>query len=57
MDRLAHKRLGHHPDDKSLELYALDDPIPKAVLDGTNPSQQGQQLVVVEAPDLMIRHP
>ena len=54
IDRLPHMDLSRHPDDKSLRLLALNDPIPKAVLDGL-PLQQGQRYDVVEAPELFVR--
>jgi hypothetical protein len=54
MDTLGHMDLGHHSGDKSLRLLALNDPIPKAVLDGL-PLQQGQRYDVVEAPQLFVR--
>jgi len=38
-------------------LYKLDDPLPKAVLDGASASTPRRQLVVVEAPELDIRIP
>jgi|ERR1039458_3458979 hypothetical protein len=55
MDRLAHKNLGQNFLGTGHQIFALDDPIPKAVLDGASPSQSEPPLDVVEAPELNIR--
>jgi len=54
MDTLTHNLVGEDlvP---GVTVYAIDDPIPKSVLDGTSPSPPGQRFVVLMAPELMIR--
>jgi hypothetical protein len=54
MDSLAHTNHGDILYNGS-RILQLNDPIPKAVLDGASPSQSDPLLDVVEAPELMIR--
>jgi hypothetical protein len=54
MDSLPHRHLGEDFLGSGLSMYALDGPIPKAVLFGS-PKQSTPQFDVLEAPDLLIR--
>ena len=54
MDTLPHQSLGQIQKEFA-DQYQLDGPIPKAVLDGETTGTAGQQLDVLEAPDLLVR--
>jgi hypothetical protein len=55
VDLLARHDLGQNILGSGLHVYELDDPIPKAVLDGTMSSPPDTRLVVIEGPNLHIR--
>jgi hypothetical protein len=55
MDTLAHNLVDYDFQRSGLKLYAIDDPIPKAVLDGAIQSSPGQRFVVLTELELLIR--
>jgi hypothetical protein len=55
MDTLAHNLVDYDFQRSGLKLYAIDDPIPKAVLDGAIQSSPAQRFVVLTGLELLIR--
>jgi len=57
LDKQHLRDLGPISEDRSVQFYKLDDPIPKAVLDGRVQSTPNKRFDVREAPDIVVRKP